>query len=304
MAEEDATYIKIGARDVEVGKPLLWSLYDGNRKLLLKRGYVIETQHQCDVLIEKGLYRNAQGRELHRSRPGAGAETGEDDAREPRETLLTFEETRVKIGEAIQLQSSPELPRYYVKLIGYLKNRGLIVSVPETDGELVMLREGQTFVARFFPGQHAYAFTTNVVKQTSIPYPHLHLSYPRHVRGLAIRKGSRIEAGLIAAVTGLIDEQPLSASGKIVNLSTGGAALKSKMTLGNKGDIINIKFKIDFEGADYYLVFESVIRSLSYEQADPVMPYSYGIQFVDVDNTMALVLAAYIYKQLADDARG
>lgn len=297
--------MKVGTRDVEVGKPLPWSLYDGNRKLLLKRGYVIENQRQCEILIEKGLYRNVHGREAHGPRQGPVDELDGQNhkKKDPRETLLGFEETRVKIGEPLQLQSSPDSPRYYVKLIGYLKNKGLIVSAPEIDGELVMVKEGQSFIARFFPGQHAYAFTTTVAKQTSVPYPHLHLSYPREVRGLKVRKDSRIETSLIAALTlGSVDEEQASASGKIVNLSIGGAALKAKTLLGGKDDIVGVKFKINFEESDYFLALDSVIRSVTYDETDAAMPYSYGIQFVNVDNSMALALGAYFYKQLLDDA--
>jgi len=302
VLDEQPVFIKVTARDVEVGKPLRWSLYDGNRQLLLKRGNIIENQRQCDILVDKGLYRNARGREIDGLRTIIPPRQDEEKASTgTQQTSTTLEKSRIRIGDAIQLQGSPDSPRYYVKLIGYLKNKGLIVTAPETDGQLVMLRDDQSFVARFFSGKNAYAFSTSVVKQTNVPFTHLHLSYPREVAGVEIRKGSRIDVDLIAAIS--IGENQAPAAGKIMNLSTGGAAIRSKTALGNKGDVFNMKFRLDVHGIDSYLTFESVIRSREYDPADSAMPYSYGIQFIDGDKAMALALAAFVYKQLADDAK-
>ena len=60
--DEQGGFVKVGVSDVEVGKPLAHPLYDGNRKLLLKRGHVVESAHQRELLIERGLYRNLSER--------------------------------------------------------------------------------------------------------------------------------------------------------------------------------------------------------------------------------------------------
>lgn len=303
MAEEQASYLKVSARDIEIGKPLRWSLYDGNRKLLLKKGYVIETQRQCDVLIENGLYRNILGREIGGIRSADGRAAEEEGAPAPRERMTTLDDSGIRIADVIQMQSSPDAPRYTVKLIGYLKNVSIVVTIPEADGEFVMLREGQSFIARFFSGQNAYAFTTNVSKQTSVPFPHLYLSYPREVRELEIRKGSRITVALIASVTLGGGNPPSTAAAKITNLSIGGAAIRSKSPLGNKGERVSVKFKVSIHDIDSFLVFDSLIRSGDLDPSDPAMPYSYGIQFVDVEPGMTLALAAYVYQKLAENAK-
>ena len=63
------SFIKVSVNDVQIGKPLLHPFYDGNRKLLLKRGYVIESIHQCEMLIERGLYRNIHERATPSEQP-------------------------------------------------------------------------------------------------------------------------------------------------------------------------------------------------------------------------------------------
>lgn len=297
--DERAAFIKVGVKDVEIGKPLSHPLYDSNRKLLLKRGYVIETQHQCEMLIERGLYRNLNERAAVASTaPRAG-----EDLPPPREAITTLDATKIRIGDPIQMQSSADAPRLVARLIGYAKNRGLIVTVPETDGDLVMLKEGQSFIVRFFSGQNAYAFTTVVAKQTNVPFPHLHLSYPREVRGLEIRKGSRIDVDIIAAI--VMDPEGVAnqGAGKIFNLSVGGAALRSAAPLGKKGDVVNVKFKVEIHEIQSFIVFDSVIRTITEEKNVPGMPHVYGIQFINPDEAMVLALAAYVYQRIVDDAR-
>jgi c-di-GMP-binding flagellar brake protein YcgR len=291
------SFVKVSVNDVQIGKPLLHPFYDGNRKLLLKRGYVIESIHQCEMLIERGLYRNIHERATPSEQPVASG------VPPSRETITTLEATKIRIGDPLHMQSSADAPRLLVKLIGYLKNRGLIVTVPGADGEFVMLKDGQSFVMRFFSGQNAYAFTATVARQTSVPFPHLYLSYPREVRGLEIRKGSRIDVELIAAVTSEGDEGTKSGSGKIVNISTGGGALRSKNPLGSKGDTISIKFKITVSEIQTFIVFDSVIRTITKDAADPNMPYLHGLQFLDPDPSMAMALAAFVYQKIVGETR-
>lgn len=296
--DEQASFVKVAASDVEVGKPLPHPLYDGNRKLLLKRGYVVESIHQCELLVERGLYRN-----ISECSAPVGQAPVAADAPPSRETITTLEATKIRTGDPLHMQSSADAPRLQVKLIGYLKNRGLIVTVPGTDGEFVMLKDGQSFVVRFFSGQNAYAFTATVARQTSVPFPHLYLSYPREVRGLEIRKGSRIDVELIAAISSEGDGGAKSGSGKIVNISTGGGALRAKTALGSKGDVISVKFKILVGDIQTFIVFDSIIRTVTQDKADALMPYLHGLQFLNPDPNMAMALAAFVYQKIVDETR-
>lgn len=47
---------KLGYRDVQTGHPLPWDVFDAGGLLLLRRGYVIETETQWLGLVERGLY--------------------------------------------------------------------------------------------------------------------------------------------------------------------------------------------------------------------------------------------------------
>ncbi|WP_301277952.1 flagellar brake protein [Dechloromonas sp.] len=291
--EEQPTFLKVSGTDVEVGKPLPHNLYDGNRKLLLKRGYVIESEKQCEILIERGLYRNLS------ERTSVSGPNVQDEPLPSRETVTTLDAAKLRIGDPLILQATGDAPRLAVRVIGYLKNKGLITTVPEANGEYVMLKDGLTFVARFFSGKNAFAFTIVLNRQTSVPFPHVYFSYPREVRGVEIRKGERVDVELIAAITSA--EGNGVASGKIINLSKGGLALRAKAPLGQVGDVIHVKFKITVNDIQSYVDFSCVIRAVSQDGADPAMPSMHGLQFLEADSAMQMTLLAFIYQKMAEN---
>jgi HD-GYP domain-containing protein (c-di-GMP phosphodiesterase class II) len=48
--------IRLGKNDLTLGAPAPFDIYDGAGKLLLKKGYILETDHQLTVLANTGLY--------------------------------------------------------------------------------------------------------------------------------------------------------------------------------------------------------------------------------------------------------
>jgi HD-GYP domain-containing protein (c-di-GMP phosphodiesterase class II) len=49
---------RINADDLIVGKPLPRNIYSRNGKLLLRKGFVIESESQCEKLIQQGVFHN------------------------------------------------------------------------------------------------------------------------------------------------------------------------------------------------------------------------------------------------------
>ncbi len=47
---------RISMSDIVIGQPLQWDIYGSDGNLLLRRGFVVNSEHQVDVLIERGLY--------------------------------------------------------------------------------------------------------------------------------------------------------------------------------------------------------------------------------------------------------
>ena len=61
---------RISMADIVVGEPLRWDAYGTDGKLLLRKGYVVETEHQVEGLLERGLYVAANGLDAsHKQEP-------------------------------------------------------------------------------------------------------------------------------------------------------------------------------------------------------------------------------------------
>ncbi len=57
----DLTRIRTG--DIVVGEAILWDVFDSQDKLLLRKGNRIESQHQLDALMERGMFLHGNGRD-------------------------------------------------------------------------------------------------------------------------------------------------------------------------------------------------------------------------------------------------
>lgn len=300
--DDDNQWVSIGIEDIELGRALRWTIYNGDKQPVLSKGSVIRTVAELESAFSRGAY--CQVREMQQAEREKGAiavspertgkpETASAIPNPPR--TLGFDASRIRVGDPIQLQNSPDSPRYVVRLIGYLKNRGLIVTQPEVHGELVLLRDGQPFVGRFFSGQNAFAFSTSVNRQTSQPFPHVHLAYPKEISVVEVRRTPRVDVALIAAVE--FDDGSQHPA-KITNLSVSGAGLRSRHRLGEKGARLGIKFKACVEGFDTYLVLKGEICNVAEQDDDPGLPNVYGIRFHTTDHAMHVGLAAFVYAHL------
>lgn len=288
MGLSEQRYIKLRASDIDIGRPVRWAIYNGNREQVVPQGGMVPTAAEAEQLIQQGAYRL----------PGGDASLPEGDeagsSGQPRGSRdVWFETSRIRVGDVIQLETEPDAPRHLVLLVGYLKNRGIIVTPPESAGALMMLREGQPFVGRFFSGQRAFAFSTALLKQTSVPFPHLYLSYPRALRYQEIRNSVRADVQLIAAVE--YPGRSEQASAKVFNLSTSGAGLRSRQRLAGDGDVLRLKFKLSVHGVDTFVTVSGRICSITTKVDEPEMPFSYGIQFEEPDSQTHFSLAAFVY---------
>lgn len=293
-------YERIKDNELHVGQPAPWSLYDQNNQLLLARGTVVESPRQLQQLMLRGLFRKLEIRDSVAAPP---PETRTDDP-PTREEIKGLDEIKLSIGDTLHLQSQTEgtSVRYAVKLIGFLRSKGVIVSTPTQDGKVLLMRDGQSFVVRVFSGKSVYAFPTSIFKVTNVPYPHLHLTWPSQVKGLVIRRGARARVNLIAAIR---DARDKAGAANLGNLSTGGCSLSAKTSLGALSDRLGIKFRVSISEVEQYIDLEGIIRSINHEtDASGADVIQYGIQFVDVPAGDQLALTAYVYHALFEESAG
>jgi HD-GYP domain-containing protein (c-di-GMP phosphodiesterase class II) len=61
MADQQKRRLTVS--DIAIGEPLAWDIYGEDRKLLLRRGQIVQSEHQIEALIQRGLYVDDQGGE-------------------------------------------------------------------------------------------------------------------------------------------------------------------------------------------------------------------------------------------------
>lgn len=168
------------------------------------------------------------------------------------------------IGDTLQLQFSPGNAddRYYVKLIGYLENKSILITTPRIDGTALKIPAEQKFIVRMISGNSAQGFTATAIYSTTRPYPHVHLTYPDNLESITVRKAERVNCKLIVTVQNEEPDRTLGEgrSASMHDISTAGSRLFSNESLGEVGDTITINSKVIVADIEQYLTISAKIR--------------------------------------------
>lgn len=291
-----------------VGKPLPWPVFDKNQKLLLSEGYIIETLHQVEVLCANGLFYNKKWKPSTLSRNTVSADQPSDagkNAPEKPEKQVQLSTLKLNIGESLQMQSltdqRPE--RYYVKLIGYIEKRSVMVTTPVVDGSVLLMREGQAFVLRGFSGRDTFAFNVNILRVCNTPFPYLHLSYPASVQSTAIRRHNRIKSNIVVSASNLTHpELAEKMPAAVVDLSLMGAMLDARKQLGEAGDTLAIALRLIIGDLDAYLTLNAMVRNIRSEmsEARPEPMFHHGVEFLEMTQNDKMVLQNFVYSKIIE----
>lgn len=301
--------IPLRGADISVGKPLPWPVYGPNHKLLLREGFVIESQRQLEVLIKDGVYRNTSWNASPLHSKSVSASAGEQKTSGEVETRnFCFEDLKPRVGDAMQLQVKDE--RYPVKLMGHVKGITIMVSTPVVDGGVILLREGQPAVVRSFSGKDAYAFPSSILRVCNAPLPYLHLAYPKTVQSVAVRKTARADFNLVGTVTNVNNPSvATSRAVRISDLSITGASFMVDDQVGEKGDNLSLSFRVKLSEIDVSFAANCIVptvfctvRSVASESGRGATSdkFRYGVQFTDVPTDVSLLMQNMIYQKLLE----
>jgi hypothetical protein len=289
-----ANLVQLRRDDLLPGVPLPFAVYDQESRLVCGEGQVIDTASAVDELVLRGVYRAAANEGGHASevRNGLPANTQE----------CGFEDIRLHVGDALQLQSQAGKERHYVKLVGYVPGGSLMVTTPTVDGRVLLMREGQGFVARVFSGRAAFAFNTVVRKVCNTPFPYLHLQFPKVVQGVSVRREARIRLRVIASVTRMRAPGP-PVPAVIGDLSPSGARIEAREPLAGKGEVLQVSFRLKLDSDDAYFVSEAIVRSAREEHRGSdggERSIMHGVEFVGMQPNERLLLRTLILQRLAE----
>ena len=209
------------------------------------------------------------------------------------------------VGDTMQLQLVPGGvdDRHYVRMIGYMAGKSIVVTTPRVDGATLDIQPGQKFVIRLLSGQSIQGFEAQAICTAEEPYPHMHITYPSTLKSVVMRSSERVSTKLIVSVK---NEEPDSAynnrrSALIADLSTDGALIISKESLGVEGDTIILHARIDVKDLDNYIDIPAIIRRITnITGATGQVPgrFEYGVQFQIVDKNDKLLIYAYVYERI------
>ncbi len=85
---------------------------------------------------------------------------------------------------------------------------------------------------------------------------------------------------------------------KIIDVSNSGALIYAQKHLGNTGDMIDVYLKMDINDENNIFAIRSKIKNMRTEEPGDTLMY--GVEFIDVDSRLELLLKNYMYKSLTE----
>lgn len=283
----------VKSSDLLVDRSVEWNIYDPDGNLLFAKGSVIDAEAKAN-LLKRGALRDidAEMNKLSGAHPGLQTTRPDQPVKGIR---LLLSDTAVRPGDALNLDRDLDGSRVMARLIGYLKGRSIVITVPVDEQGQVFLKEGETVQAKIFSGKHILAFNASVLAVVLKPFPHIHLSYPPEVTGVVVRRSERTEVRLIAAVDIGNEQVP----GIVTDLSIGGLSLVSRSPLIRVGAELVINFKLMLADCPFLMRLRGVVRAVRAQQSDVLEgATAYGVQFRELSAEDVLIIGLFVSQQL------
>lgn len=310
METKEPKLKRLKLTELRLGMPTPWPVFFTSGDMAMDIGFIPESEEQILNLMERGLFRyptELEARaepEEHASlnlQPVKPNQNLAEPAPQPRGDITTLEQIKLNIGDNLQLQLKGDThgDRYAVTLIGYLAGESVIVSTPMKDGRVMMFREGQTFVVRMFSGKSAFAFTAEIGKITNSPYPHIHLAWPKEVRGLVVRSSSRSKTNIICHASSPGNEKGYACIAR--DISIGGALIAAKEKIAEIGDKLILKMRVNVSEAEHMLIIDCEVRSINSPRPGGDGNVLHGLAFTRIEAQDKLVITSMLYQNMMNE---
>lgn len=313
--------VMANSKDIIVGKYLPWALYDRERNLLLGQGDIVrDDQHRDTLLASSACYELLlEAPPANRDVPDSddnffAAEEVSLDQPENKETRqsYTFDDMKLKVGDRLNIElpveydfrikRQPPNERFLVKVIGFLKGVSLLVTAPNIADAQIMA--GKKIIIRSFSGQNAFGFSCTIERICKEPFKYLHLTFPDIIEGIVVRKAPRVKTRIIASVQDGKSGAEAQISALISDISANGASLDAKQPLGDKGDVLNMTFRVPLHNIDAQLSVKGAIRAMFSGDAADTSKSSlirHGIEFQGMQPNDCVILQSMVYQQMIEN---
>ncbi len=297
-----------GAMDsdrIVVGKPLPFSIFTADGKLLLAQGRMVDSERLRDMLVRNGHHCDVT--------EGPGKKARSERERQEQEAPVEEENPLEALyrdyaagGDGSQLsitmaKSDTDKP-FAVQVMG-VHGQSLIVTAPvQADGSLVPIMPNQMFVCRTFQLTSAFRFSAAVLKSAFEPFPHLYLQLKKEVERRQIRSSPRAKVAVRAQLH-TTEKLPCL----ICDLSTGGARLALDIATFalEKGKSARLVATVEVLKSKFVLELPvTVLNSLGPTDSRHANVTFYGVKFDAIGEQDGLILHGYVGEHLLAEVHG
>ncbi len=218
---------------------------------------------------------------------------------------FAFDAMNLRVGDRLQVQPPARVSseRCPVRLIGYMQDLSLLITAPAMpNGVRLQMVEGDALVMRFFSGQNAFGFASDVQRVCKLPYNYLHIAFPKKIQGTVIRKAARVRTKIVAKVCNEKDATVAHTS-VISNLSADGALLDARRSVAEPGDMLKLIFKLKLHNVEKELSLMAVVRAAFDDEAVQQSGASlshFGLQFTELGANDQMVLQSMVYQHMIE----
>jgi len=300
---------------IEVGKPLPFSIFTADGKLLLAAGRVVESERLREMLTQNGHVRGSSESGSSGGSGGGGSGRGGRGPRDssqreedpgPAETSLSrmrrdYDASNDGHRLAISIARNETDKAYTVQLLGANGNTFIITAPVNTDGTLVAVLAGQAWLCRTFQVTSAFRFNAVATKVAFEPFPYLHLRLQRQVEQRKVRGAPRAKVSVSGE---LLTPEPMSCV--VSDLSATGAriAIEADKIL-ERGQAVRLVTTLQVLRTKYPLTLEgTVINALGPSDARYSDVAFYGIKFNAPTEMDSLVLHGFVSAHLLAESHG
>jgi hypothetical protein len=275
--------------EIVVGKPLGFSIYGGDKTLLLAEGHLVPNEFVRQGLVRSGKYRSDDV--LKSDSPTALVK-----AISPGWHFLISEYSQLFRRSRVGFRMTSENAQVEgtARCLGASDEGALLMTAPmTTDKRLIAVEPNQLWTVRVFYAQYALRFNSRVAAVVREPFPHFYLHSPEDVELHNVRKWPRATVCLPASRSG--DPARL-----IVDLGVGGArvAIDAHSSL-QQGQSILLNFLFRMLDGEQSMSIDAEVLN-AYGRTDPAHPdiAFYGVRFLRTSQQETFLLHAYVQEQL------
>ena len=289
--------IKLGFHEVQLGAPVDFPIYTSSGKLLVAKGYVIQSESQLERLFAAGAYKEGVGaaRSTQTSKVVGGTMSpstvnGKPAAGHPALDAVIADFPCAPTGpEVFQLSLREQADKSFrADYVGAIKGKTLLVAAPSDAPQLGV---GSALDAKVFFGRHIYLFDTTILARHSQPNDILHLAYPQKTRRHTLRKHLRVGVTLPARVF-RNDAATTGHDAEITNISMSGLALRSKEGLLSVGDHFRLTLKLSAADRIHLATLNAVVRNAQSSGSATIV----GAEFTQLPDESRSHLQGFIFE--------